>query len=194
VLVVSATGVQIARVEIIRRCELEKVIETGLRSFFEAGRALAEIRDRRLYRDEHATFEDYCAKRWDLKRQRAYELIQAAEVVEVVSSMDDIPAPASERVARELRTLRSEPERMAEAWSEAVTVANGKPTARVVRDVVQQYREPEPKSAPVCRSCPTCGQRVRDDRPLIQKTIVVPGPPEPAGGDRPASAIFGWED
>jgi hypothetical protein len=28
------------------------------------GTALLEVRDRRLYRETHATFEDYCRERW----------------------------------------------------------------------------------------------------------------------------------
>lgn len=37
--------------------ELESVIERGTKTFIEVGYALAEIRDQRLYRQTHATFE-----------------------------------------------------------------------------------------------------------------------------------------
>ncbi|WP_292736205.1 hypothetical protein [Nostoc sp. JL31] len=33
------------------------------RAFFEAGKALAELGDRRLYRSSHRTFEEYCRDR-----------------------------------------------------------------------------------------------------------------------------------
>ncbi|MEH2279487.1 MAG: hypothetical protein V7K40_33085 [Nostoc sp.] len=40
------------------------------KAFFEAGRALAELRDRRLYLSTHRTFEEYCRVRpW---RWRSY--------------------------------------------------------------------------------------------------------------------------
>ena len=50
--------------------KLETTIDRGLQSFFEVGAALKEIRDSRLYRDEHGTFEDYCQTRWGIDRQR----------------------------------------------------------------------------------------------------------------------------
>ncbi|MEH1868989.1 MAG: hypothetical protein V7K69_28900 [Nostoc sp.] len=33
------------------------------RAFFEAGKALAKLRDRRLYRSTHKTFEEYSGSR-----------------------------------------------------------------------------------------------------------------------------------
>ena len=39
------------------RLVLQRKVE---RAFFEAGKALAELRDRRLYRSTHKTFEEYC--------------------------------------------------------------------------------------------------------------------------------------
>lgn len=41
----------------------EAVIERGRRAFVEVGTALAQIRDSRLYRQSHDTFEAYCRER-----------------------------------------------------------------------------------------------------------------------------------
>lgn len=38
--------------------ENEAIIERGLATFVEVGTALAEIRDNRLYRESHGTFEE----------------------------------------------------------------------------------------------------------------------------------------
>ena len=46
-------------------------------AFWAAGKALQVIRDARLYRDTHATFEDYVEQRWDMSRSPAYRLIDA---------------------------------------------------------------------------------------------------------------------
>jgi hypothetical protein len=59
----------------------EKIIETGLKTFIEVGNALYQIKSNKLYRSGFTTFEAYCKDRWQLKRQRAYELMNAAEVV-----------------------------------------------------------------------------------------------------------------
>src|SRR5687767_13487946 len=86
--------------------ELESVIERGLRTFVEVGSALLEIRDRRLYREQgHGRFEDYCRARWGLKRQRAYELMEAAGTVAAMSEISDIPVPHRESHAAALAPL-----------------------------------------------------------------------------------------
>lgn len=48
--------------------------------FVEIGLALATIRDRRLYRAEFRTFEEYCRERWGFSRRRAYQLIACARI------------------------------------------------------------------------------------------------------------------
>lgn len=118
--------------------ELEAVVERGRRAFVEVGAALAEIRDSRLYRATHATFDDYCRERWSISRSRGYRLIDAAEVAELMSPIGDIPS--SESVARELAPLKDDPEEMREAWAEAVEVSNGQPTAAEVRQCVDIRR------------------------------------------------------
>lgn len=145
------TTIDIAKVEVTtpaetaRLCELERVIERGLNTFVEVGNALAEIRDAGLYRNSHATFEDYCAARWNMSRPRAYQFIEAAEIVAVLSTNVDIQPPANEAQARPLSVI--EPEHRAEVWQRAVeTAPEGKITARHVSEVVQEFkRETQPQ-------------------------------------------------
>ena len=44
----------------------EQIIAQGIKTFVEVGHALLVIRDERLYRERHETFEDYLRQRWDL--------------------------------------------------------------------------------------------------------------------------------
>lgn len=46
-------------------------------AFWTAGRALQIVRDGRLYRSDHASFDDYVEKRWDMQRSYAHKLIRA---------------------------------------------------------------------------------------------------------------------
>jgi phage N-6-adenine-methyltransferase len=117
--------------------ECEAVIERGLATFVEVGQALARIRDDGLYR-AYGTFERYCAERWNLKRQRAYELMEAAETVSALSEISDIAPPAREAHAAQLAPLREEPEQMREAWTETVERHGDQPTAAQVREVVTE--------------------------------------------------------
>ena len=77
----------------------EEVIDKGLRTFVEVGTALLTIRDRRLYRAQHGTFEDYCQGRWGMSRPRAYQMIDAATVVGNLSTIVD-KFPTTESQAR----------------------------------------------------------------------------------------------
>lgn len=98
----------------------ECIIGQGLKTFLKVGNALTLIRDARLYRESHATFENYCRGRWDISKTRAYELIGAAAVTQNLSAIADI-LPATESQARPLTAL--EPEAQREAWASAVESA-----------------------------------------------------------------------
>jgi hypothetical protein len=63
----------------------EKTITANIRSFVKVGESLRAIRDRRLYRETHKTFEAYCRDRWDFTRTHGYRLIASAETMEVLS-------------------------------------------------------------------------------------------------------------
>jgi hypothetical protein len=79
----------------LRACE--QVIEKGIGTFRIVGKALAKIRDDRLYKSTHKSFEAYCSERWDFGRSYAARLIQAADVPEVLPSGQQIQ---TERQAR----------------------------------------------------------------------------------------------
>jgi hypothetical protein len=59
------------------RHRLELKVE---RAFVEAGKALAELRNRKLYRSTYQSFEDYCQDRFGYTRYSAYYKIAASEV------------------------------------------------------------------------------------------------------------------
>jgi len=94
----------------------EAVIERGLETFFEVGQAMAIIRDRKLYRADFKTFEEYCRDRWGMRRQVANRFIAASETVANLEPIGSIPA--SESQARPLTSL--EPDQQRQAWSKVV--------------------------------------------------------------------------
>lgn len=120
-------------------CELR--IERGLQSFRDMGSALAEIRDSRLYKGSHGTFEAYCHERWSLTPQHANRLIAAAEVADAMEPIGSTPTTESQ--ARELTKL-PEADR-AKVWSAALELSGGKPTAKAIRDAAETIK---PRPAP----------------------------------------------
>lgn len=116
---------------------LEKRIAHGISTFREVGESLMEIRDERLYRETHGTFEAYCRDKWMLDRGRAYQLIGAAEVARALPS--GFPALANEAQARELVPLVHEnPSAVAEVWRE-VTASDEPLSASRIRQAVRQH-------------------------------------------------------
>lgn len=149
----------LSKVETKRLQELEGVIEENFRGFVLVGMALAEIRDKRLYRRSHKTFEEYCNNIWDVSRPRAYQLIDSSNVVKNLSTIvdkeeqdcltaiaDKIPIddtvifPRNEAQARELAKLA--PEKQKEVWLQIVEEARetGKPiTAKAIKKKVKTF-------------------------------------------------------
>ena len=127
--------------ERIRLTQLETLIEGSLEKFLLAGRALLEIKTRRLYREEHLTFQDYCMKRWAISERRGLELCRATTVAETLlkgpaGPGGDAPLPTnlSESVVRPLAKLP--PNLQVEAWRLASRLTQ-KPTHFVVSKIVR---------------------------------------------------------
>lgn len=124
------------------RLHLERKVE---RAFYQAGMALMELRDRRLYRSTHATFEDYCRDRFDYVRRRSYQLIDAAKIYNNLSEKCEQIVhilPTREGQVRPMSQLNAEEQVI--AWSTAVQEAGGKvPSGRIVKNVVQRIKDKE---------------------------------------------------
>lgn len=83
--------------------ECEKVIEAGLGTFTDVGEALATIRDDRLYRATHMTFESYCRQKWGMSKTHANRMIASKNVVENLTPLG--AAPIGEYQIRPLTKL-----------------------------------------------------------------------------------------
>ncbi|MHC5609929.1 MAG: hypothetical protein ACYTXA_02550 [Nostoc sp.] len=152
---INVTAVEVPELteqEISDRLHLERKVE---RAFFEAGKALMELRERRLYRSTHKTFEEYCRDRFSYTYRHVNYLIAGCLIVENIKmgtnssqneSQDEMGTnssqilPTSEVQVRPLAKL--EPQQQPGAWQQAVEKAEGKvPSGRIVKDVVQQIME-----------------------------------------------------
>lgn len=147
------------------RNSLERKVE---RAFYEAGMALMELRDRRLYRSTHATFEEYCQDRFDYTRRRPYQLIEAAQIYDNLSEKCVKflhILPTKEGQVQPLSQLERESQPL--AWETAVEEAGGKvPTGRIVKEVVQRIKDET--SAPVPFRVGEVCQIIAKDNPELR--------------------------
>lgn len=113
----------------LKRCE--QIITGGFDTFVQVGKALLEIRDRRLYREQHPTFEEYLSDRWGMSRSRCYQLIQAATITSSLSTMVDKP-----QNERQVRALAKVPvDQRDQAWAQASKVAAAEQRPVTAKDV-----------------------------------------------------------
>jgi hypothetical protein len=124
--------------------QLESVIQQDLQAFQRTGSALAEIRDGRLYRATHGTFDAYLQERWGFTRQHAGRLIAAAEVAQVLEPIGF--HPENERQAREAKgaaeiVKQLEPEQ-ADTVARFIRASTGseKPTTSQIKAVAEVVR------------------------------------------------------
>lgn len=133
---------------IIELERLETIVRRCITSFSEAGKALAEIRDKKLYLEVkgYDTFEAYCRAEWDYAARTVYQLIDAAKVIENVRhGAQTAIIPENERQARPLVKLN--PDQQREAWLKAIqTAPEGGVTARhvykIVKEMTEEKKEP----------------------------------------------------
>jgi len=62
----------------------EETIDRGWGTFIEVGHALAQIREKKLHKETHVRWEDYCRERWLSSKTHANRLIQSAQVVDIL--------------------------------------------------------------------------------------------------------------
>jgi len=151
----------------------EQRIERGLKTFIDVGQALAEIRDSRLYKGTHDTFEAYCRDRWKMTDGRARQLMIAAATATNVA-VTGLPTPVNEGQARALAAV-PEPER-AEVWREATERTGGKPTAKVVTEIARERTETPGPVEPLSTASTGPG-------PSPAPAAAAPGPSQEPAGD-----------
>lgn len=108
--------------------EAERLISRGIRSFLEVGRALAVIKEQRLYRSSHPSFSAYLKDRWGFNRAHGYRLLNSVQLLDElrpIAEQRGVPLPDNERQLRLLRKVK-DPERCCDVLEKAHALAGGR--------------------------------------------------------------------
>ncbi len=111
-LVEKLTGLESSRLQ-----ELETVVRRNMRAFLEFGLALQEIKDRRLHRETHETFDEYVRATFDMQAGNAYRKIRAASLTKRIEAAGVENLPENEAQARELLGIKDK-ENQVQVWAE----------------------------------------------------------------------------
>jgi hypothetical protein len=107
-----------------RKQELETIVKAGLQEFLRVGQALAEIRNRRLYRTEFPTFEQYVRAKFGLARSSADQLIRSSRTAEcLLEAGAELPPDTTEAVIRPISTLPDDADLKPAVWEFVETIA-----------------------------------------------------------------------
>lgn len=127
---------------------LEATVEAGVQAtltVLEAGKALAEIRDRQLFRDSAATWEKYVSERFRITKRRADQMVAFAGVRAALSEMGTQVPEISEKAARPLVGLA--PDAVAEIVAEAAGAPEGV-TAGSIRQAAARRKKTKASKVP----------------------------------------------
>ena len=133
----NLTSMTIANHKLLKRCEV--VIEHESRTFLHVGQALATIRDKFPYRDDFASFRDYCQQKWGFSDSRARQLMTACKVAQSVTRVT-VP---DEKTARVLNHVPAEERQDApRSYLSQTEAGNEKPTAAGLTRYIEKRSEP----------------------------------------------------
>jgi hypothetical protein len=115
----------------------EATIAHGSQEFYGIGAAHRMVRDGRLYREGHATHDEYLKRRWGISRSEGNRLIDAANVKDNLSPIGDV-YPSKLSHIRHLARLT--PEQQRTVWSNVIKGAGpGIITAKLIEKVATQH-------------------------------------------------------
>lgn len=153
-------------------------VEVCCDAFYDAGLALIEIRDSKLYREVANTFAEFCEMRFGFGDRYARYYMRAAETMKNLSSTCQY-LPPNERVCRSLNLLSedSERERLWKRLSEKAAKSGSVVSSNVVEKAVQELLNPNGKPKKKKKTTVV-------DKPPIEAIDVTPEPPteNPNGG------------
>jgi hypothetical protein len=129
---------ELTNIEQNRLDSLEDTISKGMKSFYAVGHALSEIREKRLYRSQYDTFEDYCRDRWQFTASRGRQLMAAVEAI--ASLPESAPKPANASQASALAEIDEDIRE--DVWDAARSNAESEGrsvTARDIREAADEH-------------------------------------------------------
>jgi hypothetical protein len=143
------TNTELSEAEKKKLQSCEKKIASSSECFVEVGESLQAIRDQKLYRESHNTFESYCEQVWGFGRSYAYRQIKAAKIVAdlLAENGKETPLPTTEGQARELGRL-TKSQRVEAMLNAKALCGDFRMTSAQVQQAVNALKKPKAPTAP----------------------------------------------
>ena len=113
--------------------ECETTIDRAMQGFVDLGKAMAKIRDNKLFEPAYKSFPDYLDKRWGYTRQYAWNIINASDAyIALAERINKDKLPKSERAMRAL--LKAPSEKRSEVLD--IAAKAGEPTTERIIEAI----------------------------------------------------------
>ncbi|MGW3077851.1 hypothetical protein [Kitasatospora sp. NPDC001132] len=173
--------------------QCEAAVESLQLVFWAAGKALQIIRDGKLYRQSHQTFEAYLLARWSMKRAYANKLIRTWQIAErLFEAQSSGLAPIGAKKLNQASAWELVPVAeqhgldAAENVYTTVVEVNGEPTAAVIKQAVQAL--PSGDFEPEVAKAAIVGELKKERQPKAPRLPKARQEPQPQAPTVP------WED
>jgi hypothetical protein len=165
--------------ERVRKEELEAIVDGELEKFLRVGQALAEIRNRRLYRVDFPRFESYVLNRFDLHRSAVDGLIRSSQTAEMLLEAGiELPPDTNPTSLRSISALPGDDSLKTVCWQLAQRLSPARtPTqplvsrlCRMVRNCLEEAGDSLPRRSGRRRSSAPLERELPFVRPLLRLT------------------------
>ena len=128
-----------------------RLIEQVGNAFYISGMALARLKEERLYRNTHLSFDEFCQDIFGFSSDYAYLKIAAAKIyqnlLQCLTPSQEIPTngrqlvlPTRQRQLRPIVKAKLEADAQVEVWQNAIALAEGRiPSSSIVAQAVNLY-------------------------------------------------------
>lgn len=128
---------------------LEATIRENRDAFLAVGNALAEIKQRGLWRDKYQSFSHYLRDRWNWSVSYGFIVAARAVVQKNLEAEEAIPEGQTIPQAHAVRLAPLLPAAQVKVYREACERAEGdKPSAKLLGEVIEESRTREPPPIP----------------------------------------------
>ena len=123
---------------------------------------LKEVHEKKSYRFDYNSFEDYCAKEWKITASRAYQIIKGENFRALLMEAGGEPSQMESLNERQIDALSKTTPTKAIRILKRINASGEKVTAKKISTIISPEVLP-PKPPCICKMC---GQPIKKPRPL----------------------------
>jgi len=117
----------------------KQTIHDGIQAWYKAAQALSIIQEKRLYREDFTSFEQFVNLEYKMSRPRAYQLIAAFKVMFEIATDQTTVIPEGERIVRDLMKYpKRDRKKIWQIANQKAEALKQQPTRKMLREAAKE--------------------------------------------------------